>query len=154
MKSNFQSVNGKINLMLVLFLLSMSFSFAQTKVISHKSHSGSKKTFRIAYEKSLFNLNQSNFGLPGNRNIVLLDTVIAVNDSVTILKMRESAVCYPFNTSYKDLKKSDFKSKTVRINNHKIFNKKNTISTIKTSNYFGINFLNSIEEVVFVGFKK
>jgi len=88
MKSNFQSVNGKINLMLVLFLLSMSFSFAQTKVISHKSHSGSKKTFRIAYEKSLFNLNQSNFGLPGNRNIVLLDTVIAVNDSVTILKMR------------------------------------------------------------------
>lgn len=154
MKTQVQQLNGKWKLIIALFFLTLT-SFAQTKIIAHKSHSGSKKTFLKAYRNNLFDTNRSNFGLPGNTNLVVLDSVIAVNDSVTILKMRESIVCYRFGTSYKDLKKSDFKPKTIKLKNDKIFNRKNSLSFIKSSNnMIGIKFNNPIEEVVFVGFKK
>lgn len=154
MKTKFQFGKMKINLATLGLFLFTSFSFAQTKLIAHKSHSGTKMTFRIAYEHNLFQLNQSNFGLPGNKNIVLLDSVIVINDSVTLLKLRESVVCFPFNTNYKNVKPTDFNKKTIQVINHKVFNKKNTITTIKSMQYFGINFSNSIDEVVFIGFKK
>lgn len=155
MKTQVQQLNGKLKLIIVLFFIALTSSFAQTKIVAHKSHSGSKNTFLKAYKNNLFDNKQSNFGLPGNTNIVVLDSVIALNNSVTILKMRESIVCYPFGTSYKDLKKSDFKTKTITLKNDKIFNRKNSVKFIKSSNEMkSIKFNNSIEEVVFVGFKK
>ena len=141
--------------LLLLFLLTTIICPAQTKVIAHKSHSGSKKSFAKAYQNNLFDINRSNFGLPGNRNIVILDKVVAVNDSVTILKMRESIVCFPFNTNYKDLKETDFKVKIDTLKNHKIFNKKNSEAYIKSiKKYFPIQFNNPIDSVKFVGFRK
>jgi hypothetical protein len=149
----------KINIVLIL-LFTITFCQAQTKVIAHKSHSGSTHTFKKAYQNNLFDINRSNFGLPGNRNIFVLDTIIAVNDSVTVLKMRESNVCYAYGTKYTDLKKSDFKSKSVTLTNHDVFNKKNNITFIKEQRknlYIEepyISFNNPIEKVVFIGFKK
>lgn len=141
--------------LLLIFLFTAFIAKAQTKVIGHKSHSGSHNSFAKAYKNNLFDTNKSNFGLPGNRTIVLLDKVIAVNDSVTILRLRESIVCFPFDTSYKDLKISDFNSKTDTIKNHKIFNKKNTIAFIKSNrNFYPVRFSNPIDSVVFVGFRK
>lgn len=139
----------------MLFLFTTVICQAQTKVIAHKSHSGSKKSFAKAYQNNLFDINRSNFGLPGNRNVVILDKVVAVNDSVTILKMRESIVCFPFNTNYKDLKETDFKVKIDTLKNHKIFNKKNSEAYIKSiKKYFPIQFNNPIDSVKFVGFRK
>lgn len=141
--------------MLLLFLLTSVICQAQTKVIAHKSHSGSKKTFTKAYKHNLFDIKRSNFGLPGNRNIVILDKVVAINDSVTILQMRESVVCFPFHTKYKDLKESDFKIKIDTLKNHKIFNKNNSEASIKSiKNYFPLQFNNPIDSVKFVGFRK
>ena len=155
MKTPVSYLNGKIKWIIVIFLISIASSYAQTKIVAHKSHSGSKKTFLKAYKNNLFDSNRSNCGLPGNTNLILLDSVIALNDSVTILKMRESIVCYRFGTSYKDLKKSDFKPKTIKLINDKIFNRKNSVSFIKSSNNVNaVKFNNSIDEVVFVGFKK
>ena len=144
----------KINTFILVLLLS-ALSHAQTKVIAHKSHSGSKATFKKAYQRNLFDLNQSNFGLPDNKNIYILDKVVALNDSITLLQIRESVVCYPFNMNYKKLKKSDFKTRTDTLKNHKIFNKKNTISFIKSAKRpYRVWFSNPIDSVAFVGFRK
>jgi hypothetical protein len=143
----------KTKILLVL-LFTTAMCQAQTKVIAHKSHSGSNRSFTKAYQKNLFDINRSNFGLPDNMNIVVLDTVIALNDSVTILKMRKSNVCYPYGTSYKDLKESDFKFKTDTLIKHNVFNRKNTVAFIKSSGSYPIGFVNKIDNVVFVGFKK
>ncbi len=149
----------KINIVLLL-LFTTIFCHAQTKVIAHKSHSGSAHSFKKAYQNNLFDINRSNYGLPDRSNIIILDTIIAVNDSLTILKMRESNVCYPYGTDYKDLKKSDFKSKTVTLTNHHILNKSTNVASIKNrrENLYIENsyiaFDNPIEKVVFIGFKK
>jgi len=83
-----------------------------------------------------------------------LDTVVAVNDSVTILKMRESSVCFPYRTTYTELKASDFKPKIVRLVNDPVFTRKKTIADIKSARYYDIDFSNTIDKVVFIGFKK
>lgn len=137
-----------------LFFCITAFCQAQTKVIAHKSHSGSNQSFSKAYKQRSADLERSNFGLPGNKNIFVLDTVVAVNDSVTILKMRESSVCFPYRTPYTELKASDFKPKSVRLVNDPVFTRKKTIADIKSARYYDLDFSNPIEGVVFIGFKK
>jgi hypothetical protein len=145
----------KIKILFVL-LFTTTMSYSQTKLIAHKSHSGSNRSFANAYQKNKFGMNFSNFGLPGNKNIYILDTIIALNKSTTVMKLRVSNVCYRIQTNYKDLKKSDFKSISDTLINDKVFNKKNKISYIKLvgSDSYKIRFANTIEEVVFIGFKK
>lgn len=138
----------------IVLLFALYGSYGQTKVIAHKSHSGSNTSFGKAYHKNLFDIKRSNFGLPGNRNIVVLDKVRALNDSLTVLYFRESIVCYQYGTSYKGLKKSDFKAKTDTLKNNKLFRKANTVSFIKSSKIRPIRFDNPIDSVRFVGFRK
>lgn len=52
----------KVIFILVLGAIS-SYSFAQTKLIAHKSHSGSGKNFTLALKSNKFRLKHSNFGL-------------------------------------------------------------------------------------------
>ena len=53
---------GMKNIYLFL-LLSLSFlGFSQTKLIAHKSHSGTNETFAIAYNNHLFDIDNSNLG--------------------------------------------------------------------------------------------
>jgi hypothetical protein len=143
----------KTKIFLVLMLIT-SMCQAQTKVISHKSHSGSKRTFSGAYQKSLFDMRASNFGGPRMINVIVLDSVVAVNDSVTVLKMRESNLCFEFRVNYKDLKDSDFHKRSETVVSHPILNKKNTVAHIHSSRGQLFWFDNPIESVVFVGFKK
>lgn len=141
---------------LIILLLSQLLSYGQTKVIAHKSHSGSHSSFAKAYRNNLFDINNSNFGLPDHKVIVVLDTVIALNESVTVLKIRESTIHHLVGTDYKRLKKSDFKFKTDTLIKNSLFNKKNTIQYIKSADRSKrtIRFDNPIDEVVFIGFKK
>jgi len=149
----------KVNIILVL-LLSSFWCRAQTKPIAHKSHSGSVSSFAKAYKNNLFDINRSNFGGPGTMPIVVLDTIIAVNDSITILKKRTTNTCYRLGTSYKDVKASDFISKTDTLVNHELFYKKNTKAQIIESNSKGrdyypyVYFQNPIEKVKFIGFQE
>lgn len=139
----------------LLLLFATFFCQAQTKVIAHKSHSGSTHTFKKAYQNNLFDINRSNYGLPGSRKMVLLDSIIAINDSLTVLKYRESNACYAYGTKLEDVDKSDFKTRTERVINHSVLNKKNSKSFIISNEYtIPIRFVNPIENVVFVGFKK
>jgi hypothetical protein len=148
-----QKPTMKTTLILVL-MFTAGICQAQTKVISHKSHSGSKSQFSGAYQKNLFDLKRSNFGGPRLINVVVLDSVVAVNDSVTVLKMRQSNSCYDFHIDYKALKDSDFIKKTETVVNHPILNRKKTVAFIHSSRGQLFWFDNPIESVVFVGFKK
>jgi len=158
----------KLNILL-LFLFTTVLCEAQTKVIAHKSHSGSKHSFSKAYQNNLFDINRSNFGHPGVRSVVLLDTIIAVNDSLTVLKMRESNRCHSILVSYKKLSESDFKYRTDTLINHQWLHKNNTkvlrelakssggiycpIKAESSINY-RIGFENPVKEVVLIGFKE
>lgn len=141
---------------IVLFFIFISaLSQAQTKVIAHKSHSGSNKTFSNAYKKNLFDIGHSNFGLPGGTKIVILDSVIVVRNSLTILKIRESIHTYPYKFDYKNLDKTDFKSIT-RMLSDSLFNDKNSVQYIKNAPPYRYPFFfaNPIDSVIFVGFKR
>ena len=61
---------------------------AQTKLIAHKSHSGNNANFRLAMEKKLFDISQSNFG---DGPIILTDKAdtIVLKSSNTILIHRK-----------------------------------------------------------------
>lgn len=128
---------------------------AQTKVIAHKSHSGSKSTFAKAYRLNLFGMSNSNFGLPGNQNIIVIDTIIAVNKTKTVIKYRESNVCYRFGTRYTELAPEDFSSKMIVLKNDTLYNKSNTPKYIKAHmRWRPLDFNNPVEFIVFIGFKK
>jgi hypothetical protein len=146
----------KTSKILIALLFTSIIGLAQTKVIAYKSHSGSKSNFAKAYKKNSSALKDANFGIPGNRNLIVLDTVVAVNKNITVLKMRITSVCYQYGTSYKDLKKTDFKTITDTLYNHEVFNKKNKIEYIKQkgNSSYKTRFSNLVESAVFVGFNK
>jgi hypothetical protein len=144
----------KRTIFLVLFFTTV-VCHAQTKVIAHKSHGGSSGSFAKAYRENSVDIKEANFGLPGKVNIVVLDTVIAVNDSVTILKMRESAVCYPYGTNYKDLKETDYDFRSDTLVNDAVFTRRNSVVFIKKSRgNYPVWFQNPVEQVVIIGFKE
>ncbi len=70
------------NCNLLLILIFGSFGYSQTKLISHKSHSGSDQTFAIAVENDLFDIEDSNFGyIIRTENFVKLDSVIYISEN-------------------------------------------------------------------------
>jgi hypothetical protein len=73
---------------LAIFLtLFMFWASAQTKMIAHKSHSGSDAHFKLAITQHLFDVDASNFGVVpmSAMNFEKLDSVIFVNDTSVIL---------------------------------------------------------------------
>lgn len=145
----------KIKLLIITLVVTFS-SVAQTKLIAHKSHSGSKHSFSKLYQKKSLDGFSSNFGLPGRASIVIVDTIIAVNNSITIFKMRKSNSCYLSGTDYKSVDKSNFNSISDTLSNDKIFNKRNSVLYIKQMGKKScrIRFANSLDEAVFIGFRK
>jgi hypothetical protein len=141
----------KILILFSLLLIWFDFS-AQTKIIAHKSHSGSNSSFNKAYRNNLFDINHSNFGEPGNQTIIIIDSIIAIDASVTIIKNRTSTVCHPFGTDYKTLQTSDFVSRTDTVINHDLFRDKNALETIKYQLPSNFWFVNQVEEITFIGF--
>lgn len=58
---------------LYLTLFISGFGFSQTKVIAHKSHSGSSKTFKTALTVKSFNSANSNFGEPIKKKLTKVE---------------------------------------------------------------------------------
>jgi hypothetical protein len=79
----YKPLNMKIPALIVACLFSIT-AFAQTKLISFRSHSGSNANFRTAVEHDLYDLPNSNFGYP---LVTQIDTIIRVsNDRIVVLK--------------------------------------------------------------------
>lgn len=142
-------------ILITVMLIIMSLTQAQTKAISHKSHSGSKHSFKKAYAKKLFDIECSNFGLPGNRTIKVLEKITVLDNEKVILEYKKSKVCMIYGKNYKDLEATDFIKVSDTLINHPLLNKNNTVDYIKSKkNQLGLSFDNPIDEVKFVGFKK
>ena len=58
--------------------------FSQTKLIAHKSHSGSNANFRLAMNKNLFDIGQSNFGIVVKTIKNKVDTVSLNNNTILL----------------------------------------------------------------------
>jgi len=86
-----------MNILTFIACLYCSFCFSQTRLISHKSHSGSSATFTAALENSLFDITESNFGEPGSEMRFVVDTVILLPDNraVVIASEKDVWVTYP-----------------------------------------------------------
>ena len=126
-------------------------SFAQTKLIAFKSHSGNMNNFRIAMETELFNENGSNFGTPPYRTVNTLDSVIYLSPTAVILIKKENR--FPWGGIKKD--SGVFISmQRDTVYNDPLFSSKRSLDTTNylTARYFRETF--ETKKTVFIGFKK
>lgn len=72
-------------LITVVACLYSVLGFAQTKLISFRSHSGNNTNFRTAVEKDLFDIGNSNFGIVEREKI---DSVVMESRNMIIVSRR------------------------------------------------------------------
>lgn len=120
---------------------------AQTKVIAHKSISGSNASFADSYAVRTSELDGSNFGVAPRieipRKVARLDTVIFLSNSKSIMvttcigKNRYSHWWTPGADT---------------VFNHSLFGKKHSLDSIKQVLKNQYHFANDIDSVVFIGY--
>lgn len=126
-------------------ILLLSFSgIGQTKLIYHKSHSGSNSTFSMALEREVFGLDRADFGMAPERTVrnAVLDSLIFISDSVAVMVTSERCVRRNKSTKWKAGKDT--------VVNHPLFHKKNSLSYIKTNLGLYYFFANPVDSIVFV----
>jgi uncharacterized protein YifE (UPF0438 family) len=144
--------------MRIIYLFSI-FSFilltpywAQTKIIAHKSHSGSTHQFSKLLASNKLHSN-SNFGIACFDHLVIyLDSVVAVNDSTTLLYKKEviQNTCNVQLQSMNSPKKSNTKIDTLI--NHPLFRNRGNLDAIKANLKQSYVYANDMNKVFFRGF--
>lgn len=135
---------------LLMFLLGISFGFAQTKLIAHKRHSGAD--FQYALANNTADIKDSNLGVAPRTRVenAQLDSVIFIDNQKAI--MVTSEFC---RENYRKKTKdsiSVWKPGRDTVYNHPLFSHKNKLDSIKTVLKTQYNFKNDIDSVVFVGY--
>ncbi|MGB3006703.1 MAG: hypothetical protein WBC06_09350 [Chitinophagaceae bacterium] len=142
-------MNKKLSLFL-LFCVTTLMTLAQTKKIAFKSHSGSAENFQIALENNLFDIEESNFGLPPTKEIYTstLDSVFFISDTMAV------RVVSHFSTQTFPQKEKPVLLQQVRdtLYHHILFSQKHALDSIKKALKAGNEYENSMEKVVFVGY--
>jgi hypothetical protein len=135
------------------FILFFINSFGQTKMISHKSHSGSNITFSNSIKMNLFNIGESNFGMAPERFVrnSNLDTVKLLSPHVAVMITSETCFREDYSRNKSSMELWSAGSDTVF--DHPVFNSKNSLDQIKTKLKNEYYFSNSIDNVVFIGFE-
>ena len=113
-------------LILVAACLFSMTCFGQTKLISHRSHSGTDADFRIALEGDLFDIANSNFGNP-SAYIDKIDTVILKGKNKMIV----------FRKRYTEI-----------LGTNRIYNKRcvrDTVTIITAAQFFKANSIDSLK---------
>ena len=143
------------SVIIALFIaLNSQLSFGQTKMISHKSHSGSSINFKKSLSLNSLDIGNSNFGIAPQRYIrnSKLDTVKLLSPHVAVMITSES--CYSEDYDGGDRSSAGIWSAgTDTVIDHPVFNGKNTLKTIKSTLKNEYYFHNSIDNVVFIGFE-
>ena len=140
-------------LITTVFILFFFNSFGQTKMISHKSHSGSNITFSNSIKMNLFNIGESNFGMAPERFVrnSNLDTVKLLSPHVAVMITSETCFREDYSRNKSSMELWSAGSDTVF--DHPVFNSKNSLDQIKTKLKNEYYFSNSIDNVVFIGFE-
>lgn len=148
--------NNMKTILVTLLLAFSGISFGQTKLIFHKSHSGSSSSF----VKSI-NGNYSNFGRAPIREVknAMLDSVIYLTDTSAIMVTSEYCVR---NGDYSPVE-MEGTTKTRNqgklwhagrdtVYNHTLFSRKHSLDSIKMVVATEYYFKNNIDNVRFVGY--
>jgi hypothetical protein len=127
--------------------------FSQTKLISHKSHSGNDTAFKVAIEENLFDIDNSNLGVAPNRyeRNAVLDSVIYVSDDKVILVTSQFCI-ESDRENYKILSSKKWSAGRETVFHHKLFSKKHALDSIKDVLKTQYSFRNDIDKVIFVGY--
>lgn len=136
-----------------LFLILLSLpAVAQTKLISHKSHSGSTATFNIAFINNLFDIGESNFGRAPERQVktAQLDSVIFINPATAI--MVTSEFCSYERRSGQAKDQSLWKAGRDTVYNHVLFSRNHSLDSIRLVLKTQYHFKNDTDKTVFVGY--
>jgi hypothetical protein len=138
---------------LLFLLFSSAWTNAQTKMINHKSHSGSRSNFSRSLSSSLFDKGESNFGMAPERHVrnSKLDSVILLSKKVAVMVTSESCH-YEDYDGRNPSKPYLWSAGKDTVYEHEVFNSGKSVEEIKKilrSEYY---FANSIDDVVFLGF--
>lgn len=136
-----------------LFILTCLAATAQTRLISHKSHSGSNATFAVAFKDNLFDIGASNLGEAPRRQVTTakLDSVIYIAPGKAL--MVTSNYC-----SYKSYGDETESPKTLwragrdTVYNHPLFSRRHALDSIRRQLKQEYYFKNDIDSTVFIGF--
>jgi hypothetical protein len=134
-------------IIVLLSVITLS-SFAQTKAIAFKSHSGNMNNFSVALESNFFGNEESNFGLPSSIKTYRLDSVIYVSETVSVIVYRfysrqfnEPKDAAKFIRNYKD-----------SLFNDPLFSKNHSLDSIKTVLKKSGRYSNPINSTMFTGY--
>ena len=148
--------NNMKTILISFLLLCAGTTFSQTKLIFHKSHSGSSSSF----VKSI-NGNYSNFGKAPIREVknAMLDSVIFLTDTSAVMVTSE------YCTRKGEYSPAEFEGTTKTRNqgklwragrdtvyNHPLFSRKHSLDSIKMVVATEYYFKNNIDNVWFVGY--
>ncbi len=138
----------RISTLAFFICFSLGITLAQTKLISHKSHSGSISNFKIALDENLWDLSASDFGEAPRPDIhySVLDSLVFVNDSVSI--MWTSSYC----SWWGDKDTTKWMPGGAYLHKHPLFSKQHALDSIKSVLDSTYNFRNKAESAVFVGY--
>jgi hypothetical protein len=138
----------KMRMLIVTFCSLFSIiGMAQTKLISHKSHSGSNTNFRIALEENLFDIENSNLGAAPDRfeRNANLDTVVYVSKGKAVMITSEHCVKTD-RDSYKIIQSKLWRAGKDTVFNHPLFSKNHSLDSIKNVLKEQYNFKNNIDD--------
>jgi len=143
------------NLLTIFCLLTSLHLFSQTKLISHKSHSGSTANFATALESNLFDIKDSNFGVAPIREIkkAQLDSLIFLSDTSVIMVTSEVCGWIENGIPAKKQKINGQKLWTAgkdTVFHHQLFTRNNSIEKIKKKLKKEYFFKNPIDSVKFI----
>ena len=126
---------------------------AQTKIIAHKSHSGTTEDFQLAYEHNLFDIENSDFGIVIEPTVrtASLDSVIYISDSVAI--MVTSEYCKKGRTDVKGVTRNGkWWAGRQTVYHHPLFSHQHALDSIKKVLKGQYYFQNNIDSTRFIGF--
>lgn len=121
---------------------------AQTRLIAHKSHSGTEETFKAAFINELFDINSSNYGHAPERIIrtARLDSLIYISETVAI--MVTSNHCRKSRSADTTL----WRAGRDTVFYHPLFSKQHSLDSIKQVLDRSYYFVNKADSVVFIGY--
>ena len=135
-------------LILTGFVLSLlpADARSQTKLIFHKSHSGSGESFRLAYGNADFDLENSNLGMAPERTVrtAALDSLILISDTMAV--MVTSAVC----RRPRQQTESKWRAGKDTVYHHPLFSKKNSTAFIKSYLHEFYHFQNHVDSIIII----
>ena len=139
----------KIVLLSGLFLTTLSF--AQTKTIAHKRHSGNKTHFSTYLKLEGTNGGTSNLGMAPEKWVrnSELKKVIFINDTLAAMVTEET--CYN-EYSYRQQETEKWRAGTDTVTRHPLFSSELTVDSMRKILHADYYFANDMKDVEFVGF--